>query len=202
MSIAAKVAKIGPKDHGRPMSFEEFQAADYRPGHKYELIDGRLYVSPEANFPENWVDRWLFGKVLDYSRENPKIINFVTYRARVYVPGRAGITCPEPDLAAYHSFPLHRPIRKVRWQDVSPILVGEILTGDPEKDLVRNVELHLHVPSIREYWLLDESDDPEQPTLRVHRRQGKKWRIQDFACGETYTTSLLPGFQLLIDPRK
>jgi hypothetical protein len=48
---------------------------------------------------------------------------------------------------------------------------------------------------------VDARDDPEQPTLRVHRRQGKKWVIKDFAFGETYTTSLLPGFRLLIDPR-
>ncbi len=197
------VVKIGPEDHGRPMSFEEYLAGDYQQGYHYELIDGRLYVSPEASFPENWVDRWLFRKVDDFSRENPKIINFVTYRARVFVPRRPGITAPEPDLAAYHDFPLHLPIRKVRWQDVSPVLVGEIMAhGDPTKDLIRNVELYLLVPSIKEYWLLDTRDDPEQPTLRVYQRQGKKWRIQEFAFGKTYTTSLLPGFQLLIDPRK
>jgi len=196
------VSKIGPEDHGRSMTFEEYQAGDYQQGYKYELIDGRLYVSPEANFPENWVDRWLFAKVFDFSREHPKIINFVTYKARVFVPGRAGITAPEPDLAAYHDFPLHRPIRKLRWEDVSPVLVGETLSGDPEKDMVRNVELYLLVPTIKEYWLLDTREDPEQPILRVYKRHGKKWRIQDFGFGQTYSTSLLPGFQLLIDPRK
>jgi Uma2 family endonuclease len=197
------VIKIGPEDHGRPMSLEEYLTGDYQQGYHYELIDGRLYVSPEASFPENWVERWLFRKVDDFSREHPKIINYVTNKARVFVPGRPGITAPEPDLAAYHNFPLHRPIRKVRWQDVSPVLVGEILTmGDPAKDLIRNVELYLLVPSIKEYWLFDTREDPEQPILRVYRRHGKKWRIQDFAFGETYTTSLLPGFRLLIDPRK
>jgi Uma2 family endonuclease len=200
--MSTVVKKLGPEDHGRPMSFDEFMEGDYQSGYKYELIDGRLYVSPEANFPENWVEQWLFAKVFDFSREHPRIINYVTPKARIFVPGRAGITAPDPDLAAYQDFPLHRPIRKVRWQDVSPILVGEILTGDPEKDLVRNVELYLQVPTIKEYWLLDAREEPEQPMLRVYRRQGKKWRILDFAFGEIYTTSLLPGFHLLIDPRQ
>jgi Uma2 family endonuclease len=197
------VVKIGPEDHGRPMSFEEYLAGDYQQGYHYELIDGRLYVSPEANLPEDSVETWLLPKVHEYAKKHPEVINYVTNKARVFVPRRPGITAPEPDLAAYHDFPVHLPFRKRRWQDVSPILIGEILTiSDPAKDLIRNVELYLLVPSIREYWLFDTREDPEQPLLRVYRRHGKKWRIQEFAFGETYTTSLLPGFRLLIDPRK
>jgi len=194
--------KIGPEDHGRPMSFEEYQAGDYQQGYHYELIDGRLYVSPEANLPEDSVETWLLPKVQEYSKKHPEIINYVTNKARVFVPRRRGITAPEPDLAAYHDFPLHLPFRQRRWQDVSPILVEILTIGDPSKDLIRNVELYLLVASIKEYWLFDTREDPEQPLLRVYRRHGKKWRIQEFAFGETYTTSLLPGFRLLIDPRK
>ena len=63
---------------------------------------------------------------------------------------------------------------KLRWEDVSPILVGEILSGDPEKDMVRNVELYLLVPTIKEYWLFDTREDPEQPARaeRVPERPG------------------------------
>jgi hypothetical protein len=46
------VTKIGPEDHGLPMSFEEYLAGDYQQGYHYELIDGRLYVSPEATYPK------------------------------------------------------------------------------------------------------------------------------------------------------
>ena len=38
----ATVLKIGPADHGRPMTLDEFQAGDYEEGYKYELIDGEL----------------------------------------------------------------------------------------------------------------------------------------------------------------
>ena len=66
---------------------------------------------------------------------------------------------------------------------------------------LRNVELYLRVPSIREYWIFDPRQDPDRPTLRVYRRRGSRWqRPVDVAPGETYTTPLLPGFALLLDP--
>lgn len=198
----ARHGRLGHADHGLPLTVAEFFREDFKEGYQYELLDGKLYATPLPDPPENCVDTWLFGKVLAYSQEHPDQINYVTNKGRVFVPGRPGATCPEPDLTAYRDFPLHLPFRRIRWQETSPILVGEVLSlNDPAKDLVRNVELYLQVPSIREYWLFDTRRDPEHPTLRVHRRWGRRWRIIDLEPGETYTTKLLPGFELLIDPR-
>jgi Uma2 family endonuclease len=200
----ATVTKIGPADHGRPMTLDEFLTGSYEEGYKYELIDGKLYVSPEPNLPEGLLEGWLFRKLDRYSVEHPEVINWVHYKTRVFVPSRRRVTCPEPDLAAYHDFPLDADYRDVRWQDVSPILVGEVLSPEgPEKDLVRNVDLYLQVPSIREYWILDGRDDPNHPTLLVYRRRGQRWqRPINVAAGEAYTTRLLPGFELILDPRR
>ena len=94
------------------------------------------------------------------------------------------------------------PIRSVRWQDVSPILVVEVLSlDDPDKDLVRNVELYSQVPSIAEYWLFDTRDDPERLRLQVRRRSRGRWRLSEYDPGDTYTTKLLPDFTLILDPR-
>jgi Uma2 family endonuclease len=195
--------KIGPGDHGRPMTLEEFMTGDYIEGYQYELIDGKLYVSPQPNLPENLIELWLLFKLKRYAEEHPDVINHVTTKARVFVPGRRGITNPELDVAAYRDFPLHGPFRGRRWQDFSPVLVAEILTGeDPEKDLVRNVQLYRQVPSIQEYWLFDGREDPDQPTLRAYRRSGKRWRPREVAAGETSTTRLLPGFALTVDPHR
>jgi Uma2 family endonuclease len=199
----ATVTKIGPEDHGRPMTLEEFEAGDYEEGCQYELIDGELYVSPLPNAPQGIVEHWLLTKVLLYSLQRPDVTNFVCNSARVFVPGRRRVTTPEPDLAAFRYFPLHLPFAEIRWQNVSPFLVGEVLSlDDPDKDLVRNVELYHQVPTIKEYWLLDTRDNPDQPTMRVYIRHGKGWRIRDVAYGERYTTRLLPGFELLLDPRR
>jgi Uma2 family endonuclease len=86
---------------------------------------------------------------------------------------------------------------------VYPVLVSEVLVeGEAEKDLERNPELYLAVPSVREYWVLDGRADPNEPTLIQHRRYGKRWVVRRFPYGSTFATKLLPGFTLLIDPRK
>ena len=199
----ATVVKLGPADHGRPMRREEFERGDYEQGYKYELIDGSLYVSPLPNPPEGLVEDWVTTKLKNYARRRPDVINWVYGKTRVFVPGRPGETIPEPDVAAYRSFPLNRDYREIRWERVSPVLVVEVLSrDDPAKDLMRNRGLYLLVSSIKEYWIVDPRADPNRPGLRVHRRFGRRWRITDLAFGETYTTPLLPGFKLVIDPHR
>jgi hypothetical protein len=142
---------FGPTDHGRAMSFDEYMAANYQEGYHYELIDERLYVSPHMELPQTVVDHWLFFKLHDYEREHPEIINYVANKALVCVPKRKKATVIGPSIVAYGNFPLESALVDLRWQDVSPLLVVEILCiDDPEKDTVRNVELYLQVPSIKE----------------------------------------------------
>ena len=83
------------------------------------------------------------------------------------------------------------------------MLVAEIPSADDsDKDLVRNVELYLEVPSIREYWILDPLLDPDAPGLRVYRRRGRsRQKPIDVPFGGVYETPrLLPGFRLVVDP--
>jgi Uma2 family endonuclease len=192
---------LTPTDHGRPLTVEEFEHADALKGYRYELIDGKLEVSPEPDLPHDDVCDWLEEILRDYKREHPDVINRISSHARIFVPGRQAATCPQPDLAAYQNFPHHLPRRLHRWQDVSPILVIEVLSNfDPAKDLDRNLELYAQVESIREYWILDPLTDPDRPTLTVHRRRGRGWQKPIVVGpGETYTTRLLPGLQLKID---
>lgn len=200
----ATVLKIGPDDHGRRMTFEEYLGGDYEEGYKYELIDGKLYVSPQANTPQGLVERWISRKLDRYTDDHPEVINVAYNKTRVFVPGRPGLTVPEPDLAAYHDFPLDWDFRDLDWANLFPVLVVEVLSADdPDKDLVRNVTLYLHVPTIREYWILDPRNDPNRPTMMVYRRRGSRWqRPIELAYGDTYATKLLPGFELVVDPRR
>ena len=198
----ATLLKLGPADHGRPLSLEEFLAAEGQEGYHYELIGGKVYVSPTLNLPENWTEIWLMEMLSDYSRQHPEVTNYVTNKSRVFVPGAEEVTAPEPDLAAYHDFPRHRAPRDLRWDEVSPFLVVEVLAeSDPDKDLDRNVELYRQVPSIQEYWIIDARRSAEQPTLLVYRRRDRRrWRkLLTVEPGEIYRTDLLPGFSLTLD---
>lgn len=193
------VLKLGPANHGQPITMEECRAAEYASGYHYELIKGRLYVSPKANLPAGRVENWIYLRLQFYRMGHSEVVNYVSFNARVFVPGEEGETTPEPDAAAYQNYPLDLPIPEVRWEDVSPILVAEVLSADdPDKDLVRNVRLYRLVPSIREYWIIDPRTDPVHPSMIVYRRQGNRWRRFDFPAGSTYTTRLLPGFELVL----
>jgi Uma2 family endonuclease len=200
----ATLQKLGPAEHGRPLAFADYLAGDYEEGYQYELIDGKLYVSPAANAPQGRIERWIYRKLDWYSDEHPEIINYVHAKARVFVPERPGVTALEPDVSAYRAYPLDQPVEEDDWRLVSPILVVEVLSlNDPAKDLVRNVELYLQVPSIREYWVIDTRESASRPVMQVLRRRGRRWQRTIFIrYGETYATRLLPGFELLLDPRR
>jgi Uma2 family endonuclease len=195
---------LTPKDHGRPLSLEEFESAGGQEGYHYELIDGMLEVSPLPDILHEDLRDWLRDKWKDYTRQHPEVINYVKAPARVFVPGRSAITAPEPDAAAYRDFPLDLPLRQRRWRDFSPIVVGEIISADTaDKDLVRNLNLYLQVPSIREYWIIDPRDNADRPALTVHRRRGQRWQQAiEIAGGDAYVTRLLPGFRLVMDVRE
>jgi Uma2 family endonuclease len=159
-------------------------------------------VASQPNLPEGLAEKWLLKELERYAEEHPETVNFVYNKARVFVPNRVGLTVPEPDVAAYRDFPLELALTRLRWRDVSPILVGEVIAkDDPDKDLVRNVDLYLQVPSIREYWILDTRISAAEPTMYVLRRRGQRWqRTIEVHFGETYTTRLLPGFELRLVP--
>ncbi len=198
----ARPLRLTPADAGREVSLEDFEHAIGKEGWRYELIDGRVEVSPVPELPHDSLLFWLNGLFLDYSRAHPKVVNYISNHARIFIPERPAATCPEPDLALYRGFPLHLPLRLRRWRDVSPILVVEALSDDNrDKDLIRNVELYLQSPTIREYWIIDRLADPDHPTLQVRRKRGRAWqRPMDVPFGGTYTTRLLPGFFLVVDP--
>ena len=196
--------RFGPQDHGRAVTDREIETAEYITGFKYEIIDGRLYVSPQPNVPENRLEHWLRRALEKYADTHPEIINYVTPKGRVFLPEAVRLTVPEPDIAAYANFPLDwADDDESDWQDLSPILVAEVLVeGSIEKDLGRNPPLYLAVPSIREYWVIDGSVNSREPSVIQHVRRGKKWAVTTHPFGSTFKPKVLPGFELVIDPRR
>ncbi len=198
----ATLQRLGPADHGRELTYDEFLAAGYKKGYRYELIDGRLYVSPAANYPHDWVRDHIDEVLRLYKAARPSVVQRISAHCRVFVPGRRKTTCPEPDFAVYQTCP---PGRDVNWEDISPLIVVEIVSPDDRyKDYVRNVDLYQRVPSIREYWVFDRCRDSNGPTLTVyHRATGRqKWKTADFGPEDVYSTELLPGLKLPICPPK
>src|SRR5438874_12827902 len=83
----------------RPLSLDEFMAGDYEEGYQYELIDRseerRVGKECRSRIPERWIKK----NLALYAREHREVINYVSHKARVFVPGRPRVTNPEPDVA-------------------------------------------------------------------------------------------------------
>src|SRR5688500_14352678 len=92
---AKAVLELGPADHGRELSLEDYLGARGREGYRYELIDGRVVVAPAPNFPHEYLVMWLVHVLNRYIERHPEVINFVSARSRVFVPDRPGPTIPE-----------------------------------------------------------------------------------------------------------
>jgi Uma2 family endonuclease len=197
------ILQLGPADHGRAITPEEARTAHWQEGYRYEIIEGKIYVTPVPNLPHDQILRWLYRRLDRYAEQHARIINYVTSNGKVIVPDRPELTEPEPDLIAFHGFPLDLPIAEVRWEDLTPVLVVEILSeDDAEKDLERNVELYQDIPPIREYWIFDPRAEADHPTLLVYRRRGRRWQKPiHVPSGAVYTTRWLPRFSLRVAPR-
>ena len=80
----ATLLYLTPADQGRALTLEEFERADALEGFRYELIDGRLEVSPEADLPHDRILRWLNRSLGRYA-DSPRLRSptpYVRYRIR------------------------------------------------------------------------------------------------------------------------
>jgi Uma2 family endonuclease len=197
------LAQLTPLDHGRPMSLADFNAAPGQAGYDFELIDGRVCVSPVPDFPHEAVVMWLYDWLRAYSRLQPETFQFIGTNSRLFAE-RDEACCPEPDLATFRNPHPHTPRTQLSWEDLIPLLAVEVLSaGNETKDTVRNLDVYLDVPTLQEYWMVDPLDAPTAPVLRVRQRlTRRRWRREVVVpFGGTYTSPNFPDLNLLWQPQ-
>lgn len=187
---------LGPQDHGRQLTLDQYRRADEAPGCITELIDGVVLAAPMA-IPnhEYWV-QFLNNRVRDYVADHSAAKYFIATGSEVYIPDRPGPTRPRPDLAVYRDFPDPPPRT---WDDISPIVVAEVISDRrAEKDTVRNRHLYWAAAAIAEYWIIDPRRSWSAPTLiALHRpARGDFWNEQVVPFGKIWRSKALPRFAL------
>src|SRR4051812_33696845 len=132
--------KLTPKDHGREMNPDLFEKLTGDPDYHFELIDGRVYVSPVPDLPADGLEVWLHEKFVLYKVENPGVIGYVSRKARVFTPTGKTAPRPEPDSGWYAESPKAPPEQDRQWMRSNPFLVVEVVAeSDPRKNYVGNV---------------------------------------------------------------
>lgn len=187
---------LGPADHGLALALEAFEAAEFELGWRYDLVDGRLEVGPEANLPHDRAAMALSDLFAEYGAQHPDAFSHRSLRSPVFP--RGGRSSIGPDLALFQG--LRPEAEDQHWRDLQPQVVVEVISpGQARKDLVRNRRCYAEVPSIREYWVLDPRRGRELTTLLALSRasESEPWTERLIPPGGRHESQVFPG--LVVD---
>jgi Uma2 family endonuclease len=185
-TTAIKTRPFGPSSAGTRMTLREFDRAEFVEGWRYELIDGVLIVTPapllNERDPNDYLGHWLHA----YQENHPRgaSLDFTTFEHMV------------------HTRRNRRRADRVIWAGLgrlprakeTPTIVIEFVSAGKrgrKRDYEEKRDEYLEI-GVCEYWVIDRF----QRTLTVFRRQGGRVKKQIVSEKQTYTTDLLPGFEL------
>ena len=181
---------LGFDDHGRELSDEEYRNAAFDVPWRYELLDGRLSVMPPCG--QGHVEReqpWL-RRLFAYSDQRPDLVEFVVPEAWVMIhDGRYRIG----DLGVY----LHGDRSNTPIPDRVPELMVEIVSpGRTSHDRdYQEKKVDYFQAGVLEYVIVD----PIAWRVQVLTRGETGYVERVLKAGETYTTPLLPGLEVVLN---
>ncbi|MEO6810536.1 MAG: Uma2 family endonuclease [Isosphaeraceae bacterium] len=187
--MATITRRIGPADHGQPLSFSAFLSAEFEDGWLYELARGVIDVTEVPGISHGRIVNRVSFLFLQYEEHHPEIIHYQSSGSgcRIRVPGMNSDR--HPDYAVYLTPP---PTGKQPWTRWVPDLVIEIVSkGGERRDYIEKREEYLQI-GVREYWILD----PAKQELLVLRRAGDVWDEYVVPLDSVYQTPLLPGLEV------
>jgi Uma2 family endonuclease len=180
-------AYLGPESNGLTMTNEEFrEIEDWDGNYRYELIRGVVVVSPPASASERGPNDALAYQLLTYQLQHPQGV-------------KLDATLPEQEIDVGDSI---RRADRVIWAGLGrqpdlrvdpPTIVIEFVSPGRaawRRDY-RDKRREYAALGVQEYWIIDRF----RKTLSVCRGLDKPLIVKE---AETYTTLLLPGFELKV----
>jgi Uma2 family endonuclease len=191
MATVTMPLRIGPADHGRTMTLDEFEEADFEEGYRYELARGVLEVSEIPGEVHGVIAWLLLSGISDYQRQHPGVIYRVgggsEYRFRLPVmqSGR------HPDVAVT----LRNTPRDWRGFRRASMAFEVVSKGakSRERDYVTKRAEYLAY-GLLEYWIVD----PWEKMVTVLVRDGDSWREQVYRDDQLAEGLVLPGFTIRV----
>jgi Uma2 family endonuclease len=188
--MATTTRRIGPADHGRKMTLDEFIEADFEEGWLYELGRGIIDVTEVPGLSHGRTVYRFARLFIVYDIEHPGIIDYQAGggECRLRLPGMQSDR--HPDQAIYLLPP--PPGDNQPWKRWVPSIVVEIVSqGGEDRDYDEKREEYLRI-GVTEYWILD----PIKRQLLVLQRFGDVWNEVVVLPGSVYGPFLLPGLEV------
>jgi Uma2 family endonuclease len=184
--------RIGPADHGRAITLEEFREAEEEPGYLYELARGVLEVGEVPGDEHGQIIDNLHEAFSNFRRGHPGLIRRIAHGSdlRVIIPELESDR--HPDLALV----FFRANLNSRGRQI-PALVCEVVspgTRARRRDYEEKAEEFLTL-GIGEYWIVDPSNKMVTILELRSDRGAPAWSERVFKGDEVITSTLLPGFR-------
>jgi Uma2 family endonuclease len=182
---------VGPQDHGRRMSLEEFDHAEVREGYLYELGRGVIQVSDVPGKKHlaqvHAINRQLYA----YCAARPEVIRYIAGGGdcKILVPPFDSER--HPDVSVYCTAP---PEGDDIWRTwVAAIVIEVVSPGSETRDYEEKPPEYLDF-GVMEYWIFDY----EKQQVLAKWRSGARWADRALGPADVIKTNLLPGFELNI----
>lgn len=182
------VIKIGPADHGRRMSLDDFDVAEVTDGSLYELSRGVVTVSDVPGLPHALCLDTTRQQLAEWRATQPGLVRLLAAgnECKILIAGFESER--HPDLSIYLSRP---PDARDLWSRWIPEIVIEIVApGSEVRDYSEKREEYLAF-GVQEYWIID----PAKSEMLVLRRFRGRWTEQTVRPPQRYASRLLPGFE-------
>jgi len=188
--VASITTRIGPADHGRRMTLDEFAAADEEPGYRYELARGVLEVTQIPGEPHAIAVHQLLAAFYRYFDAHPGLI------FRIGGSGEFRFSIPETDSARHPDVGVAlRATPKGAHGRRPPSLAVEVVSRRGEhRDYVAKREEYLAY-GLQEYWIVD----PAAAKVTVLIRQGADWSESVYRGDAPVQSAVLPGVAVTAD---
>ena len=185
-TVESEVLQLGQESNGTLLSPWEFDAADFEPGWRYELVNGVLIVNPPPLLaerdPNEELGRWL----RNYQESHPS-------------GSKLDLTVSEQTVKIG---PHRRRVDRAIWaglgrlpeKDETPTICVEFIS-EGKRNRQRDYDIkrdEYRSAGVREYWIIDRF----KHTMTVHHFTRRKMSKKVLTRRQTYITKLLPGFKL------
>jgi Uma2 family endonuclease len=186
--------RIGPADHGRPMSLAEFECADVQAGYHYELSRGIITVSDVPSRLHLLLIMAIRDLLHVYKALNPGRIRIIAAGTACKLLVPAFESERHPDISIYLTEP--PPIDDATlWRHWFPEIVIEVVSRSSRKrDYEEKPEEYLQLGA-KEYWIVD----GQKKVMVVMKRVRNRWVETTITPPDIYRTRLLPGLEFSVE---
>ena len=191
MASSTETIRIGPADHGRRMTLEEFLDAEETPGYRYELARGVVEVVEVPDDDHGYVVCNIYRAIARHDVAHPgRILRYGGgSEFRLWLPGMQSGRNPDVAVVVAGTEKGARGRRP-------PALAFEVVSPGAEareRDYRTKREEYLAY-GLHEYWIVD----PIERRVLVLIRDGDAWVERPFAEGQVAEGLVLPGFRVAV----